>query len=410
MIILLILSSFSLLIWLVLTFGQGRFWRVELPPEAEEPATWPAVVAVVPARNEEDGVGQCVTGLLLQDYPGQLRVVMVNDHSEDQTVAEARQAAEAIGQQDRLQVIDAEGLPAGWAGKVWAMHQGITRGIPGDDSSAFVWLTDADIFHGPRVLRQLVAQAEAQQLALNSRMVMLRNLAPWERLLIPAFVHFFRLLYPFARVNNPADRLAGGAGGCMLVRRKNLELAGGMEAIRGAIIDDCTLAARLKRTGPIRLELTQDSHSLRGYDGLDGILKMIRRTAYTQLNHSPAVLAGCLLGMTLVFLVPVLGTIFVPGTWRLVPLAAWGLMSATYLPMLRFLRDQPADGAPPAAGGGLLFKGYSRFRPRPPRRTRQRLERPPGLHPGAMRGCAPNARRLIRLRGYAPTVRDRTGH
>ncbi|MDP0494806.1 MAG: glycosyltransferase, partial [Verrucomicrobiota bacterium JB024] len=158
----------------------------------------------------------------------------------------------------------------------------------------------------------------------------------WERFLIPAFVHFFRLLYPFERVNKPSDRLAGGAGGCMLVRRKNLQLAGGMESIRGAIIDDCSLAARLKRTGPIRLELTKDSHSLRGYDGLDGILKMIRRTAYTQLKHSPALLAGCLAGMALVFLVPVLGTILLPSVWRLVPLAAWVLMSATYVPMLRF--------------------------------------------------------------------------
>jgi hopene-associated glycosyltransferase HpnB len=335
-IILLILSCLSLAIWLVLTFSQGRFWRVELPEPAPEPAAWPDVVAVVPARNEADGIGQCVTGLLLQNYPGKLRVIVINDHSDDGTSAEARQAARALGQPDRLRVIDAEDLPAGWAGKVWAMHQGITRGIPQADPAAFIWLTDADIFHGPGVLRGLVAQAEAGKLALNSRMVMLRNLAFWEKFLIPAFVHFFRLLYPFERVNKPTDRLAGGAGGCMLVRRKSLQLAGGMESIRGAIIDDCSLAARLKRTGPIRLELTQDSHSLRGYDGLDGILKMIRRTAYTQLKHSPAVLAGCLAGMALVFLVPVLGTVLLPSVWRLVPLAAWALMSATYVPMLRF--------------------------------------------------------------------------
>ncbi|MBC2594044.1 glycosyltransferase [Ruficoccus amylovorans] len=337
MIFLLILSCLSLLIWLVLTLGKGRFWRVRLPAKAETaPAMWPEVVAVVPARNEENGIGQCVTGLLLQDYPGGLRVVVVNDHSEDGTVAEARQAAKALKKQDRLNIINAEPLPSGWAGKVWAMHQGITRGIPAEDPAAFVWLTDADIFHGPQVLRSLVAQAQEQRLALNSRMVMLRALAAWEKFLIPAFVHFFRLLYPFARVNNPADRLAGGAGGCMLVRRESLRQAGGLEPMRGAIIDDCTLAARLKRTGPIRLELTRDSHSLRGYDGLDGILRMIRRTAYTQLNYSPAVLVGCLLGMALVFLVPVVGTFFVPGPWRVVPLAAWALMSATYVPMLRF--------------------------------------------------------------------------
>ncbi|MGE9291989.1 MAG: glycosyltransferase, partial [Puniceicoccales bacterium] len=335
MILLLILSCLSLVIWLVLTFGKGQFWRVELPTDSvETPPSWPDVVAVVPARDEEDGVGQCVTGLLLQDYPGKLRVIVVNDHSEDKTVAETRQTAKALKASDRLQVIDAEDLPAGWAGKVWAMHQGITRGITADEQPGFVWLTDADIFHGPHVLRKLVAQAEHEQLALNSRMVMLRALTGWEKFLIPAFVHFFRLLYPFPRVNNPTDRLSGGAGGCMLVRREHLAKIGGMEAIRGAIIDDCSLASRLKRTGPIRLELTQDSHSLRGYDGLDGILKMIRRTAYTQLNHSPAVLVGCLLGMALVFLVPVLGTLLIPGVWRLIPLAAWALMSATYVPML----------------------------------------------------------------------------
>lgn len=333
---LVVLSLLSLAAWLYLTLGNGRFWRIEARAEAAAPANWPPAVAVIPARNEAESIGQCLTGVLLQDYPGELRVVVVNDHSEDGTEAEARQTARALKLEDRLLVINAEELPEGWAGKVWAMHQGITRGIPAEDKANYIWLTDADIFHGPQILRGLVAEAEQDGLSLNSLMVMLRCTNAWERLLIPAFVHFFRLLYPFGRVNDPSDKLAGGAGGSMLVKRDKLEAAGGMEAIRGAIIDDCTLAARLKKTGPIRLNLTQESHSLRGYDGLNGILRMIRRTAYTQLRHSPALLAGCLLGLALVFFVPVLGTFGLPAPWWILPLTAWWLMSRTYAPVLHY--------------------------------------------------------------------------
>ncbi len=337
---LLALTILSLLIWLVLLTGRGRFWQPERLPVAPEPAVWPEVVAIVPARNEANGVGVCITSLLAQDYPGKFRVVLVNDHSEDDTVAEARSVAEEFNAAERIQILDAEPLPEGWAGKVWAMHQGIERGLE-DEQPAYLWLTDADISHAPETLRDLVSQAEAEQLALNSRMVMLVCQSGWERLMIPAFVHFFRMLYPFRRVNNPADKLAGGAGGCMLVNREKLAATGGLKAMRGAIIDDCTLAAQLKAIGPIRLHLTNTSHSLRGYDGLDGILRMIRRTAYTQLGYSKWQLAGCVLGMALVFLMPLFGVLLMPWPLVLVPLATYIILGGSYVPMLRFYGRSP---------------------------------------------------------------------
>ncbi|MEM8549754.1 MAG: glycosyltransferase [Verrucomicrobiota bacterium] len=330
------LSLLSLAAWIFLTCGRGRFWQLEMLPEASEPDHWPGVVAIVPARNEAGGIGACVEGLLNQAYAGAFRLVVVNDHSDDSTAEEARKAAAQSSRQGAFTLIDADDLPEGWAGKVWAMHQGVTRGGL-NEADTYLWFTDADIYHDPRVLRRLVAESEADGLTLNSRMVMLQCKSLWERLLIPAFVHFFRLLYPFRLVNDPRQKLAGAAGGCMLVQRNRLAQAGGLEQIRDRIIDDCSLAALLKPHGPIRLLQTKDSRSLRGYDGPDGIEKMIRRTAYTQLNHSPAHLVGCLLGLGVVFFVPVLGTMF----WDKAAMVAWLILSLTYVPMLRYY-GQPA--------------------------------------------------------------------
>ncbi len=352
-------AALSLAIWIYLYFFHGRFWRCDqrLSPDAPAPAHWPDVIAVVPARNEADVIERSMRAHLDQDYPGRYRVILVDDSSEDGTGDVARALAKAHPRGDRLEVVSGTPLPQGWVGKMWAVHNGVRRADQVDAAAPYLWLTDADIAHDPGQLRALVAKAESEGLELVSLMVMLHCRRAWERLLIPAFVYFFQKLYPFPRINDPQDTMAGAAGGCMLVRRSALTQSGGIEAIKGAVIDDCALGRNLKTVGPIWLGLTKESHSIRPYDGLKDIWRMVARSAYDQLGYNPLALLGTVVGMILVYLVPPVVSLSTP--WHgsipagVMAAAAWLLMALSYRPTLALYdRAAPAAVLPVA---GLLY-------------------------------------------------------
>jgi hopene-associated glycosyltransferase HpnB len=230
-------------------------------------------------------------------------------------------------------------LPAGWTGKLWAVSQGVAQAQA--DAPTYLLLTDADIAHDPDNLRALVARAEAGGRVLVSLMAKL-CVETWpERFLIPAFVFFFDMLYPFGWVNDRRNTTAAAAGGVMLVRSDALAAAGGIEAIRTAIIDDCALGQKLAAQGPIWLGLTNRARSLRPYQTLGEIGRMVSRSAYAQLNYSPWLLGGTLLGMVLVYLAAPLLTVFASGLPRWLGLAAWTAMAIAFQPMLAFYRRSP---------------------------------------------------------------------
>lgn len=338
------LSLLTLVVWCVLVFARAGFWRVRKPAPSPQPAEWPSVIGVIPARNEADVIARAVTGVLGQQYAGPLHLVVVDDHSTDGTADIARAAAIALGKADALTVIAARDLPAGWSGKVWAQSEGLAAADARMPDARFVFLTDADIWHGPATIAELVARAEHEQRDLTSLMVRLRCESWWERMIVPAFVFFFAKLYPFASVANPRSKVAGAAGGCMLARRSALARIGGFAAIRGELIDDCSLAAKIKAGGSIRLDLADDSISLRPYDDWESLWNMIARSAYTQLHYSPWMLAGAALGMVLTYLAPpVLALLGGAALWP--AWLAWILMAVSYRPMLREYR-QPAWLAP----------------------------------------------------------------
>ncbi len=344
------IGALSLAIWLYLVMARGGFWRARERDDLgvpAEPAVWPAVTAVVPARNEADVIGRAIGSLLAQDYPGPFRVILVDDQSADGTADVARAAVNAA---ERLQVIDGKPLPGGWTGKLWALAQGVEQ-ASADAPPTYVLLTDADIGHAPGNLRALVARAEAGRLALTAQMVRLHCQTWPETLLIPAFVFFFQMLFPFAWVNDPKRRTAAGAGGCMLVRREALEAAGGIASVRAEIIDDCALAMRLKRQGPIWLGLTERAESLRPYDTVAEIGRMISRSAYAQLGYSPWRLAGTLAGMAITYLAPPVLVLIGDGVAWFAGAAAWALMWLAFQPTLRLYRRSPLWGlALPAIG------------------------------------------------------------
>lgn len=333
----LILSCVALAIWVGLIGFRNGFWLArerddrDLPPE---PQRWPGVVAVVPARDEADVIATSIASLIAQDYPGDFRIILVDDGSSDGTGAIARDLGS-----DRLTVMAGQALPAGWTGKLWALDQGVRAAGEPD----FLWLTDADIAHAPDTLRSLVSRAEGRGLALVTLMARLHCATLAERALIPAFVFFFQMLYPFAAVNAPHGQ-GGAAGGCMLVRRSAYDAVGGVAAIRGALIDDCTFGALLKRHGPIWLGLTDRSVSIRPYRTFSSVAAMISRSAYAQLGYSPLVLAGTVLGMALVYLIPPVMALAGQGAARWAGVAAWALMALAFQPMLAFYRRSPLWG------------------------------------------------------------------
>jgi hopene-associated glycosyltransferase HpnB len=329
-----------LAIWLYLLSGRGAFWlaRERDDGSAAGKGFWPAIAAIIPARDEAECVGATVASLLRQDYPGEFTVILVDDQSRDATAQVARDAAAALGAGMRLNVLAGRALPSGWTGKLWAQQQGVEAAQAASPPPAYLLFTDADIVYGPDALKGLVARAQSGGYVLTSLMVKLRCVTLAERIFIPAFVFFFQMLYPFAWANDPRRATAAAAGGCMLVRREVLREAGGMAAIRSALIDDCALAKKLKASGPIWIGLTERVSSIRAYPALEDIRRMVSRTAYAQLNYSPLLLAGTVLGLTITYVAPVLLTAFAGGTARLLGIVAWLVMALAFQPTLRFYR------------------------------------------------------------------------
>ncbi|MFP4296829.1 MAG: glycosyltransferase [Spirulinaceae cyanobacterium] len=344
-----ILSAIALLtlaIWLFLILFWGGFWRCNVILPDRDLVRSPTVCAIVPARNEADVLPMTLRSLLQQDYPGFYSVILVDDHSTDNTAEVAQEVATNLGKRDRLQILTAKPLPPGWTGKLWAMEQGLRQGRALDPTPDYFFFTDADIDRDEDNLQRVVAQAQQTRSELTSLMVLLRCKSFWEQLLIPAFVFFFQKLYPFAWVNNPQRNLAAAAGGCTLLSRQAVDRLGGLEMIKDAIIDDCTLAQAVKKPSfdgtkhQIWLGLTKSARSLRPYDSLQTIWDMVARSAYAQLQYSPLLLLGTLLGMTLVYLVPIVAMIggIWTGNWLVLGLGmgTWLLMSGAYLPTIRF--------------------------------------------------------------------------
>jgi hopene-associated glycosyltransferase HpnB len=336
-----IVALIGLAVWIGLATLRHGFWRMRerddrnTPPD---PAHWPRVAAVVPARDEAAVIARSIASLVAQDYPGDFRIVLIDDDSSDNTGDIARALAS-----DRMTVIAGAPLVAGWTGKLWAVAQGIEVVTKSPEPPKYLFMTDADIAHSADNVRHLVARAEAGGLAMVSLMARLNCTSLAERALIPAFVFFFQMLYPFARANRPTGP-AAAAGGCMLIDAHALSSSGGIGALRGALIDDCTLGARMKRQGPIWLGLTDRAVSIRPYPQARDIAAMIARSAYAQLDYNPLLLAGTVAGMALLYAAMPALALFGSGWAQLAGAASWALMALLFQPILRFYRRSPLWG------------------------------------------------------------------
>lgn len=354
----------NLIIWIYLLIFRGKFWLPDqrlLPTSEAEIAqikSWPSIYIIIPARNEAKLLQATLNSLLNQDYPGNFQIILVDDHSTDNTANVAKMIAQQSNNFAKLEVISAADLPNGWTGKLWAISEGINQAKKATPAPDYFLFTDADIEHSPTNIRQIVVKAELENLALVSLMVKLQCQTLAEELMIPAFVFFFQKLYPFRWVNNPQNSTAAAAGGCILISPQILEEIGGIEVIRNALIDDCALAKAVQqksRNKKIWLGLTSETKSSRSYPDLASIWNMVARTAFTQLNYSPLLLVGTVIAMTLVYLLPSLGIILgvIFSQWEVVLISVFSrlLMFLAYFPIIRFYQCSPiyAFGLPTVA-------------------------------------------------------------
>ncbi len=334
-----IFGALPILIWLYILLGRGGFWRVSQQLAPQLPLSVARSVAIViPARNEANVIGGTIISLLQQRNVPNLHIFVIDDASTDDTASIALSAAKQQQQADRVTVIKASVLPPNWTGKLWAVFQGVQEAAK--IKPDYLLLTDADIEHDPDNVSALVALAEDGGYDLTSFMVKLQNQSLAEKLLIPAFVFFFFLLYPPAFVQQNRRKLAGAAGGCMLVKPEMLAKAGGIAAISSEIIDDCALARLIKQAGGrVWLGLTRETRSTRSYRSFAETERMIARTAFNQLNHSPLLLVGTLAGLVITYLLPLTLVLSGVGRHQLSGAAAWALMTIAYLPMIKFYRQ-----------------------------------------------------------------------
>lgn len=338
--------------------ARGKFWDAPADrlaaPAPGVPA--PDVHAVVPARNEADVLDRTVAALAAQRYPGRFTATIVDDHSSDGTAHVAAGAIAAAGATERFRTLLARDRPSGWTGKVWALAEGVAAARAQGRRPAYWWFSDADVEHEADTLAGLVATAGAHERELVSQMVELQCARGWEPLLIPAFVFFFRMLYPFAWVNDDRRATAGAAGGCVLIADAALERIGGIERIRGELIDDCALATAVKRSGGgLWLGLATRSRSIRPYGNLATIWAMVARTAYTQLRYSPLLLAGTVVAMLVLYVAPpaavLAGTVRRRADVALPGALAWAAMTVAYAPTVRrYRRPWPLALTLPLAG------------------------------------------------------------
>ncbi|OEJ37734.1 glycosyl transferase family 2 [Streptomyces agglomeratus] len=349
------IAAVSLAAWVWLLLGQGFFWRTDQRlPRREDPGVWPDVAVVVPARDEAEVVPLSLPTLLAQDYPGRAEIILVDDGSGDGTGDLARELSGRYGGLP-LTVVSPGDPEPGWTGKLWALRHGIALARARGQERAqgepeYLLLTDADIAHAPGSLRELVAAARTNSLDLVSQMARLRVVSMWERLIVPAFVYFFAQLYPFRWVNRASARTTAAAGGCVLLRTEAAARARVPDSIRQAVIDDVSLAGAVRRSGGrIWLGLAEGVDSVRPYPRLGNLWRMVSRSAYAQLRHSPPLLAGTVAGLALVYLAPPLtlcaGVLSVDAVAAWAGGLAWAVMTGTYLPVLRYYR-QPLWLAP----------------------------------------------------------------
>lgn len=322
----------GLLIWIAILLLPWRPWstRESLDSQSTQNLSLSDVTVLIPARNEALTITDTLTAL--KEQGDGLKVVLIDDQSTDNTA----ECANSVNL-DHLLIVSGTELPEGWSGKLWALEQGRQH-----IETRYLILLDADIVLKPGLIPTLIKMAQGNDIKMISLMAHLKMLSVWEKLLMPAFIFFFKLLYPFHLSNMPGSKIAAAAGGCILLEANVLEELGGFHCIKDALIDDCSLAKQVKQKGhKIWTGLTHSAISIRSYDTLSTLWQMVARTAYTQLAYSPLLLLLCTFLMVAAFGLPIAALLQTQSIIFFAGLITLCLQVVCYLPTLRYYSMNP---------------------------------------------------------------------
>lgn len=325
----LFLVALSTLLWVGFALLPWRPWSnrevLDATDRANNREGLEEMTVLIPARNEAEVIQQALPSVIRQGVG--LSMILIDDGSEDATVEKACQITAL-----NLRIIQGAPLPAGWSGKLWALEQGRQN-----VTTPYTLLLDADIELAPGMIKALREKMHREGIPFISLMAVPSMIGGWEKLLMPAFIYFFKILYPFRRVNSRHASVAAAAGGCILAETRVLNQIGGFESIKSAVIDDCALARRVKSERfKIWLGLTHSAKSVRGYKHLKEIWDMVARTAFAQLHYSVGLLALCTLAMVLAYWVPAIMFVSSNALIRYLSVSSLMIMFLTYVPILRF--------------------------------------------------------------------------
>ncbi len=260
MTIFLIILLVSLFVWLVILLLPWQPWRTneqwEPVRQKKTDETLNGLTILIPARNEAAVIKRTISSIIRQ--ASDAHIIVIDDNSEDRTAQFALDAGSS-----NVTVLKGAKRPPGWSGKLWALEQGRAK-----VQTNMVMLLDADIELRPHVIGSLYRRLHKGPFSFLSLMSKPSLNGFWDTLLMPAFIYFFKLLYPFKLANSGSSRIAAAAGGCIMMKTKVLEDIGGFASIKETLIDDCTLAQKVKNRGyRIWLGLTHSAQSSRPDSG-----------------------------------------------------------------------------------------------------------------------------------------------
>lgn len=326
-----IVSVVSCFVWLVILILPWQPWRIteswEPDQQKYENASLSDLTILIPARNEASVIKNTISSVIRQ--AAEAHIIVIDDNSEDQTAEIALNAGNS-----NLKVIEGKARPEGWSGKLWALEQGREH-----IQTNTVMLLDADIELKERTAAGLYNRLQRSSFSFLSLMSKPSLSGFWDRLLMPAFIYFFKLLYPFKLSNSASSQIAAAAGGCVMMKKEVLEQINGFNSIKDTLIDDCALAKQVKSHGfRTWLGLSHSAQSKRPYSGFAELWDMVARTAYTQLHCSIFLLFTCTAMMLLIFWIPVAGLFILSGYALLIPVCALLIMMITLIPVLHYYR------------------------------------------------------------------------
>ncbi|MDZ7359043.1 MAG: glycosyltransferase [candidate division KSB1 bacterium] len=285
------------ILFLILSTTFFNFFTAPRIARAPKLKATPKVSILIPARNEEKNIGNCLEGLVKQDYPN-FEIIVLNDHSEDKTLQVIQEHQK---RDDRIQFINGKDLPDGWLGKNWACHQ-LSQVATGD---IFIF-TDADNRHTPIAVKNTVAHIQNLKLGLISAFPQQWTVTLAEKMIVPIMdIFVYGTLPLWATYYLPFPSMAAANGQWIAFTREAYQQLGGHETVKNELVED-TFLARLAKKKRIKILTTAGTDAVfsRMYQNANEVWHGFSKNFYGLAGYNNIVFFGIIFSMLIAFVSP----------------------------------------------------------------------------------------------------------